>query len=101
MSRTVVATESTRKPSWATKDPNDVLDFVINWADRLGTDTIASSVWTVPTGLTAGATSNTTTTTTVWLSAGVLDDDYEVLNRITTTGGRTMDQTVKLKVRAK
>lgn len=86
---------------WDDKDPNEVLDYQIDWADRLGSDTIATSTWTIPSGLTAGATSNTTTTATTWLSGGTEDDDYEVQNRITTTGGRTMDQTVKLRVRTK
>ena len=86
---------------WPDKDPDEVLDYQIDWTDRLAGDTIASSAWTVPSGLTKESDSNTTTTTTVWLSSGTLAEDYEVLNRITTTGGRTMDQTVKLRVRTK
>ena len=86
-------------PKWDDKDPDDVDSFGIDWATRLDGDTIASSTWTVPDGLTQDSSSNTTTTTTVWLSGGTDGDDYEVLNRITTTGGRTIDQTVKLRVR--
>jgi hypothetical protein len=87
--------------SWSTKDPNDVDSFGINWATRLDGDLISTSDWIVPTGLTEDSASNTTTTTTIWLSSGTDGDDYEITNRITTTGGRTLDQTVKLKVRAK
>lgn len=86
---------------WDDKDPNEVLDYQIDWTDRLAGDVIATSTWTVPDGLTEGSTSNTTSTTTVWLSDGTDGEDYEILNRITTTGGRTMDQTVKLRVRSK
>jgi hypothetical protein len=85
---------------WDDKDPDEVDSFGINWAPRLNGDLIASSTWTVD-GLTQDSSSNTTTTTTVWLSGGVDGDDYEVQNRITTTGGRTIDQTVKLRVRSK
>lgn len=87
--------------SWSTKDPNDVDSFGINWATRLDGDLISSSDWIVPTGVTEDSASNTTTTTTIWLSGGTDGDDYELTNRITTTGGRTLDQTVKLRVRAK
>jgi hypothetical protein len=39
--------------------------------------------------------------TKVWLSGGADGQSYLVLNRITTVGGRTMDQTMKLKVKSK
>lgn len=85
---------------WDDKDPDDVDSFGINWVPRLNGDLIATSTWSVPDGLTQDLSSNSTTSTTVWLSGGTDGDDYEVLNRITTTGGRTIDQTVKLRVRA-
>jgi len=95
---------------WPFKDPNEVADYSINW---LGTaedpgrlfsigDTIASSVWTVdPVGITMDSIPFTTTTATVWLSGGVLDQTYVFTNRITTGGGRTFDQSVKLKMKTK
>lgn len=87
--------------SWPFKDPDEVLDYEIDWSARLLTDTIVTSTWVVPTGLTEDSTENTTTTTTVWLSGGTTGEVYEVLNRVVTAGGRTMDQTVKLKVKPK
>lgn len=89
--------------SWDPKDPDEVLDYVLDWEDRLAGDTIATSTWTIAvgSGLTINSNSFTDTTTTVWLSAGVLLTTYELLNRIVTDGGRTMDQTVKLKVKSK
>ena len=86
---------------WPSKDPDEVLDYVINWAARLEEDTISSSVWTVPAGLTKTDEAFDGTTTTVWLAAGVLAANYEVHNRIVTSAGRTMDKTVKIKIRAK
>lgn len=86
---------------WPNKDPDEVLDYTIDWTARLLEDTIASSLWIVPVGLTVTTQSNTTTTTTVWLSGGTLATTYQVLNRIVTAGGRTMDQTVKLKIKTK
>lgn len=76
------------------KDPNDVLDYTINWSTWLGADTIASSTWTVPTGLTAGVTSNSTTATTIWLSGGTAGVTYLVTNKIVTAAGRTKEDSI-------
>jgi hypothetical protein len=83
------------------KDPDEVLDYQIDWSAPLAGDVITTSTWTVPTGLVGGIEQNTNTTTTIWLSGGTLDQDYQVHNRITTAAGRTRDQTCILKVRAK
>lgn len=83
---------------WPSKDENEILDYVIDWTDRLAQDTISTSTWTVPSGLTESSSSSTTTTTTVWLSGGTTGTTYDVLNRITTAAGRTMDQTVRIKI---
>lgn len=89
--------------SWSgVKDPDEVKDYEVDWSDLLDTDTIATSTWSVTegSGLTIDSDTNDTTTTTVWLSDGVAGT-YSLLNRVTTAGGRTYDQTCKLKVRAK
>lgn len=87
--------------SWDAKDPDEVLDYTIDWTARLAGDTIAASTWVVPAGITKDSDSFTTTGTVIWLSAGAIGEAYELTNRIDTAGGRTMDQTVKLKVKAK
>ena len=78
------------------KDPNAILDYQINWATWLGSDTIASSAWTVPAGITQTSATNTTTTATIWLSGGTEGTDYDLINRITTVGGRTDDRTITI-----
>lgn len=83
---------------WPAKDPDEVLDYSIDWSTRLGDDTIATSAWTVPDGLTGGDETNTTTSTTVWLSGGEDGAWHRVENRITTAGGRTMDQSVTIRI---
>lgn len=87
--------------AWPPKDPDEVLDYIVDWSARLEADTIATSTWTVPLGITKNSDTKTNTTTTIWLSSGVLDASYEFVNRITTAGGRMMDQTVKLKMKTK
>jgi hypothetical protein len=86
---------------WPFKDPDELLDYSIDWSGRLGSDTISTSVWTVPDGITNEDEEKTTTTTTLWLSGGTLAVTYEFLNRIVTAGGRIMDQTTRLKIKSK
>lgn len=80
----------------ATKDPNATLDYRINWAEWLDTDTIATVAWTVPAGLTQTAATNTTTSATIWLSGGTVGTRYAVACRITTTAGRIDDRTIRI-----
>lgn len=87
--------------TWPFKDPDEVLDYILDWTDRLGTDTVATSTWTVPTGITQNSDSATTTTTTIWLQGGTEGESYSFVNRVVTAAGRTMDQTVRLKVKSK
>jgi hypothetical protein len=78
-------------------DPNAVLDYTIDWSDWLPSgDTILSSSWSVPAGLTEDSSSNTSTTATVWISGGTAGTNYRITNHITTTEGRQDDRTIPL-----
>ena len=77
-----------RIPSFI-KDPDAVLDYSVDWSAWLGSDTISTSTWTVPTGLTEGSSTNDDDGTTIWLSGGTLDAYYLIVNKIITAGGRT------------
>lgn len=81
-----------------TKDPNATLDYEIDWAAWLDGDTISTSTWIVPSGITDGTKSNTSTTTTIWLSGGAAGERYRITNRITTAGGRTDDRSITVRV---
>jgi hypothetical protein len=84
------------------KDPNAILDYPYDWSPYLGVDTISTSAWTVPAGITSVSQSFTTTTTTIWLSGGSTAAPgpyYDLTNRITTAGGRTDERTFRIKVR--
>jgi hypothetical protein len=70
------------------KDPSAKKDYMLDWAAWLGDDTITTSTWTVPTGITKDSDTKTATTTTVWLSGGVLNAEYIITNLIETVGGR-------------
>lgn len=89
---------------WPNKDPDEVLDYQINWTKRVQSsrtpdDVIVGSTWIVPTGITKQSDSFTDTTTTIWLTGGDDGESYEFVNRIVTTEGRTMDESVTIKVK--
>jgi len=81
-----------------TKDPDAILDYAVDWSRWLAGDTVASSVWIVPTGLTKATESNTATKAIVWLSGGTAGQTYTVTNRITTAAGRTEDRSFTIRV---
>ena len=70
-----------------TKAAPGVLDYSIDYAAWLGVDTIVSSAWEVPTGITKDSDTNTTTTTTIIVSGGTAKRSYELINTITTASG--------------
>jgi len=84
-----------------TKDPDAVLDYQIDWLAWLGSDTIATSTWTVGTGITKDSDTNTTTTATIWLSGGTVGTSYSATNRIVTALGRTDERTIQITVKNK
>jgi len=83
------------------KDPQAVLDYSIDWTDWLVSDTISTSTWTVPSGITKVSDSKTTVKTTIWLSGGTADTDYELINHIVTANSREDDRTITIRVRQK
>lgn len=78
------------------KGNTEVLDYTIDWSTLLGADTIATSAWVVPTGITKDSDSSTTTATTVWLSGGTAGTEYTAENTITTAAGRTHVRTLSI-----
>ena len=84
------------------KDPSAKLDYTIDWGTLgwlVGSDTIASATWTVPTGLTKDSSSASSTMATVWLSGGTAGVDYDVVCHVITVGGREDDRTLRIQVR--
>lgn len=82
-----------------TKRPSAVLDYLFRWGPFLEGDTIATSSFPgFPAGITNQNTSNTTTDVRLWVAGGTSGQDYPVLNRITTAGGRTMEWNLVVRV---
>lgn len=88
---------------WPVKDPDERVRRGVNWAPDLEDDTITASEWFVEEGTVTidDGDSFTDSTTTVWLLGGTLGETCIVTNRITTLAGEILDQSVKLKIKAK
>jgi hypothetical protein len=90
-------------PVLETKDPTDVKDYAIDWADVLSgeSDTISTSSWGAsdPLGLTIAAVpppSISGTKAIVWVSGGVTGAKHVLANTITTAGGRTHQRSITI-----
>ena len=89
--------------NWPFKDPDEILDYEIDWSTRVvNGDTIGLSFWDAqPGGLTMLSDSVAGLSTIIWLQAGIEGTTYSLTNHIYTTGGRQMDQTVRLRIKSK
>ena len=110
---------------WPVKDPDEQLDYSMDWSRFLGTATISSVTWFVKTSeigktqINAGATlttassnavtdsiqniaqTNTNTVATINLGGGVLNREYSFICQITDSTGSTAERTVKVSIRQK
>jgi hypothetical protein len=66
------------------KEPEAVKKYCLDWSEWLEGDTIATSAWEVPEGLTLVSHENTATKAHVKLAGGRADETYVVRNLITT-----------------
>ena len=88
--------------TWPPKDPDEYLEYGFNWSKELkGGATIASSMWFVPEGITAENDEFSPVVTKIWLSGGTLFERYELTNRVVTSRGEIMDQTARIRIKAR
>ena len=110
---------------WPVKDPDETLDYSIDWSRFLGSNTIASVVWSVKTSeigkttlasgenLTTASSSavtdsiqnvsqtNTNTVATINIGGGVLNREYTFTCTMTDNTASVAERTVKLVIREK
>lgn len=80
------------------KEPTEVLDYRIDWSDWLDGLTIATSTWSVPSGITSEDETNTSTITLIRLSGGTWGAIYEVSNTITASDGQSETRIILIKI---
>lgn len=80
------------------KDPAAKLDYAVDWTAWLqASETITTSTWTAPAGLTkmsSPAESVVGGKATVWLQGGTVGQSYAVVNHIVTNQGREDERTI-------
>ena len=109
---------------WPFKDPDETLDYSIDWSRFLGTATITAVVWSVKTPVYSTETvldsgedlttasgsavtdsiqnvsqTNTNTVATINIASGVANREYTFYCKITDSTGSTAKRAVKLKVK--
>jgi len=99
---------------WPPKDPDEQIDFSVDWSRYLDTATISSVVWkiddadgvkqtwvatTVVNGLQYVSASNSQTVATIQLALGTANTNYNIYCQITTSDGVTTERKISLKVR--
>ena len=81
---------------------DEVKDYVLDWSDELGPDTISTSVWAITPlsspPLVQDSESETASTSTIFLSGGMVGEDYTLENTIVTVGGRTCVASIEVRV---
>lgn len=91
--------------NWPPKDPNEVLDYGFDWSLRdLEGDTILTFTSTVTEGTVVvgdSVFSPDSLKTITWLSGGLDGETCKVELRITTALGRTLEQTVPIKIKSR
>lgn len=99
---------------WVNKDPDEILDYSVDWSRFLGGATISSVTWyvddadEVKTALTGGAVVNgiqnisqtaTDTVATINLGLGTLNKEYKFYCRIQDNTGSIAERVVKLRIK--
>lgn len=99
---------------WANKDPDEILDYSVDWSRFLGTATIGTVNWFVDnadgvkTAINAGQTVNgiqnvsqtaTNTVATINLGLGTLNKEYKFYCRIQDSTGSIAERVIKLRIK--
>lgn len=99
---------------WANKDPDEILDYSVDWSRFLGTATIGSVIWSVDdadgvktviaggavvNGIQNVAQTNTPTVATINLGLGTLNEEYKFYCRITDSTGSIAERVIKIRIK--
>lgn len=99
---------------WPPKDPDELLDFSVDWSRYLDTATIVTVAWSIidsdgtKTAFTNGSTvnglqlvaqTNTNTVATINLGLGTLNKEYTLYCAIQTSIGTSAERSIRLKIK--
>jgi len=82
------------------KDPNSVLDFLVDWFAWLQvSEVITDHIVTITGSVVEDSSDHDNSTVTVWLSGGEVGEFTLVTVRVTTNQGRTEDKSFRLVIK--
>lgn len=99
---------------WANKDPDEILDYSVDWSRFLETATISSVLWSVDNesgvkttiasgqsvnGIQNVSQTNTSTVATINLGLGTLNEEYKFYCRITDSTGSIAERVIKIRIK--
>jgi hypothetical protein len=99
---------------WVNKDPNEILDYNVDWSRWLDGATIASINWYVDNengvktlitngqvvnGIQRVSASNTSTVATIHLGLGVINREYKFYCAIADSTGSIAERVIKLNIK--
>lgn len=99
---------------WPTKDPDEVVDYSVDWSRFLGTATISTVKWYVDDadgvkteigttdvvdGIQNVTATNTNTVATINLGLGTLNKEYKFYCEITDSTGSVVERVVKIRIK--
>lgn len=83
-----------------TKAPDEEILEGFDWSDRISAgDSLASSTWTLDSGLSGNSGAYNQTSTQVELTGGTAGAQYRVINLVTTSQGEAFQRSFKVQVR--
>lgn len=99
---------------WPNKDPDEVLDYSVDWSRWIASATITGVTWYVDNennvktelndsdivnGIQCVSRTNTDTVATIYLGQGVVNTNYKFYCKISTTAGSVAERTIRLRVK--
>lgn len=99
---------------WANKDPDEILDYSVDWSRFLGATNILTVVWsvdnasgvktTIADGAVVNSIQNVSSTktdkvATINLGLGTLNAEYKFYCRITDSTGSIAERVIKLRIK--
>lgn len=99
---------------WPNKDPDEILDYSVDWSRWLNNATITDATWYVndaagvktalPDGSVVNGIQNVSTTTsstvaTIYLGLGTNNTEYKFTCRITTSTGSVVERVARLRIK--
>jgi hypothetical protein len=80
------------------KDADAILDYDFDWSEWLGSATIVTSTFTVPSGITEVTDSHTDTVTAIRLSGGTWGESYVITNHIVDSDGEEDERSITIRI---